>query len=79
VEAPLAFLGLLVEPVIQPDAPFSALDGHGHEALLGLPCEVSTNGVLLIPKLELEGNSVEGIHHPWISIRKSQVELEGKC
>jgi hypothetical protein len=52
----LAFLGLLVKPVCQPDVLFLALDGCGRKASPGLPCEVSTNGVLLIPKLEVEGN-----------------------
>jgi hypothetical protein len=74
-EALLAFLGLLVEPAIQLDASFPALYGRGRKASPGLPCKVSMNGVLLISTLELEGNSVEGINHPWISIRKSQVEL----
>ncbi len=36
----------------------------------GLPCQVSTDGVSLIPTLELKGNSVEGLHHPWICISK---------
>jgi hypothetical protein len=73
-EALLAFHGLLVKPACQPDASFPALDGHGCKALPGLPCKVSTNGVSLIPTLEVEGNSVEAIHNPWIFISKSQVE-----
>jgi hypothetical protein len=74
-EALLVFLGLLVKPACQPDASFPALDGCGRKALPGLPCKVSsTNGVSLIPTLEVEGNSVEAIHYPWISISKSQVE-----
>jgi hypothetical protein len=72
-EVLLAFLGLLVKPAIQLDALFPALDGHGREALPGLPCKVSTNGVSSIPTLELKGNSVECIHHPWICISKAQV------
>jgi hypothetical protein len=74
-EALLAFYGLLVEPAFQPDALFSALDGRGHKASPGLLCKVSTNGVLLIPTLEVESNSIEAIHYPWISISKSQVEI----
>jgi hypothetical protein len=65
-EALLAFLGLLVEPACQPDASFLALDGCGCEALPGLPCEVSMNGVSSKPTLEVEGNSIEAIHYPWI-------------
>jgi hypothetical protein len=68
MEALLAFLGLLVEPAFQPDALFPALDGCGRKASLGFPCKVSMNGVSLIPILELEGDSIEGIHHPWISV-----------
>ncbi len=71
----LAFLGLLVKPAFQPDALFPALDGRGHEASPGLPCEVLTNGLSLIPTLEVKGDSVEAIHYPWISISKSQVEI----
>jgi hypothetical protein len=74
-EALLAFLGLLVKPAIQPDALFPALDGCGREALPGLPCEVLANGVLSIPTLEVEGDSIEATHYPWISISKSQVEI----
>jgi hypothetical protein len=74
-EALLAFLGLLVKPAFQPDAPFPALGGRGREVLPGLPCKVLTNGVSLIPLLEVKGNSVEAIHYPWISISKSQVEI----
>jgi hypothetical protein len=74
-EALLAFVGLLVEPAFQPDASFPALDGCGHKALPGLPCKVLTNGVLLILSLEAEGDSIEAIHSPWISISKSQVEI----
>jgi hypothetical protein len=73
-EALLAFLGLLVEPACQPDASFLALDSCGHEASPGLQCEVLTNGVSSIPTLEVEGNSVEVSHYPWIYISKSQVE-----
>jgi hypothetical protein len=74
-EALLAFLGLLIEPAFQPDASFPALDGCGREALPGLLCKVSMNGVSSIPTLEVEGNSIEAIHYPWISISKSQVEI----
>ncbi len=73
-EALLAFLGLLVKPVFQPDVLFPALDGNGRKALPGLLCKVSANGVLSIPTLEVEGNSIEASHYPWISISKSQVE-----
>ncbi len=74
-DALLAFLGLLVEPVFLPDALFSALVGHGCEALPGSLCKVSMNGVSSIPTLEVEGVSKEVIHYPWISISKSQVEI----
>ena len=30
-----------------------------------MPCQISTNGVSSIPKLELAGNSVDSLHHPW--------------
>jgi hypothetical protein len=73
-EALLAFLGLLVKPAFQPDASFPALDGHGCEASPGLPCEVSMNGVSSILTLEVEGDSIEASHYPWIFISKSQVE-----
>jgi hypothetical protein len=75
VEALLMLDGLLVKPASQPEALLPALDGHGHKALLGLPCKVSMNGVSLIPTLEFKGDSVEGIHHPWICISKSQGEF----
>jgi hypothetical protein len=38
----------------------------------GLPCQVSTNGVSLVPILELKGDSIEGIHPPWMCISMSQ-------
>jgi hypothetical protein len=58
-EAFLALWGLLGKPAIKPDALFPALDCCGGKALPGLPCQVSTNGVSLIPILELMGNSVD--------------------
>ncbi len=54
------------KPAIKQDAPFPALDCCGGEAMPGLPCQVSMSGVLSIPILELKGDSVEGIHHPWM-------------
>ncbi len=72
-EVLLVFLGLLVKPAIQPDALFPALDGYGRKVLPGLPCKVLTNGVSSIPTLELKGDSVEGIQHPWICFSESLV------
>jgi hypothetical protein len=70
---------LLGEPEIQPDAPFPALECCGGKALPGLSCQVSTNGVSLIPTLELKGNSIDGLHHPWICISKSWAFRHGGC
>ena len=68
-EAFLALYVLLGEPAIEPDVPFPALEC----------CQVSTNGVSLIPTLELTGNSVDSLHHPWIFISKSWVCRHGEC
>jgi hypothetical protein len=65
-------LGLLGKPAIQLDVPLPAPDCSGGKAMPGLLGQVSMNGVSLIPTLELEGDSVECIHHPWICISKSQ-------
>jgi hypothetical protein len=70
---------LLGEPAIQPDVPFPALERWGDKASPGLPCQVWTNGVSSIPTLELEGNSVDGLHHPWICISKSWAFRHGEC
>ncbi len=67
----LAMQGLLRKPAIEPDAPFPELDCYGGKATPGSPYMVSTNGVVLIPILELKGDSFEGIHHPWICISMS--------
>ncbi len=69
---------LLGKPAIKLDAPFPALECCGGKES-GLPCQVSTNGLSLIPTLELMGNSVDGLHHPWIFISKSWVCRHGKC
>jgi hypothetical protein len=53
---------LLGKPAIKPDAPFPALDCCGGKTTPGLPCQVSMNGVSSILLLELEGDSIEGIH-----------------
>jgi hypothetical protein len=52
--------------------PFPALDCCPGKATPGLPCQVSTKGLSLIPILELESNSVEGIHPPSMCISISQ-------
>ncbi len=70
---------LLGEPATQPDAPFPALECCGGEASPGLPCQVSTNEVSLMPTLELKVNSVDGLHHPWICISKSRAFRHGGC
>jgi hypothetical protein len=53
------------------------------EASPGLLCQVLTDGVSLIvsliPTLELKGNSVDGLHHPWICISKSWAFRHGEC
>jgi hypothetical protein len=72
-------LGFLGKPAIQPDAPLPALYRSGSKAAPGLPCKVSTNGVLSIPTLDLEGSSVDGIHHPWICISKSREIRHAVC
>ncbi len=54
---------LLGKPATQPDALFPALECCGAKASPGLPCQVLTNGVSLIPTLELKGNSIDGLHH----------------
>ena len=46
--------------------PFPALDSCGGKVMPGLLCPVLMNGVSSIPILELKGNSIEGIHHPWM-------------
>jgi hypothetical protein len=52
--------GLLGKPAIKPDVPFPALDCCGGKALPGLPCKVSTNGMLLITVLEGGNNGIHG-------------------
>jgi hypothetical protein len=75
-----ALLGLLGRLAIQPDAPLPALYCSGGKVMLGLPCQVSTKGVLLIPTLDLEGNSIDGNHHLLICISKSKGEFRhGVC
>jgi hypothetical protein len=54
---------MLGKPAIKPDVPFPALDCCGGKALPGLPCQVSKDGVLSIPTLELKGNSID-VRHP---------------
>ncbi len=67
------------EPAIKPDAPFPALECCGGKATLGLPCQVSTNGMSSIPTLSLTGNSVDGLHHPWIFVGKSCIFVGKYC
>ncbi len=61
VEVLLGFLG---KSAIQLGAPLPALYCSGGKATPGLLCQVSTNGVLLIPTLDLKGDSVDGFHRP---------------
>ena len=70
---------LLGEPAIEPDVPFPALECCRGKATPGLLSQVSTNGVLPIPKLELAGNSIDSLHHLWMFISKSWVCRHGKC
>ncbi len=72
-------LGLLGKPAIQPDAPLLALYHSGSKTMPGLLCQVLTNEVSSMPTLELEGNSIDGLHHPWICISKSWVFRHGGC
>jgi hypothetical protein len=52
-ETLLTQLGLCnSKPAVEPDAPFSALEGGGGEATPGLPCKVSPDGMMAIPKLD---------------------------
>ena len=57
----------------------SALDCCGGKASPGLPCQVSMDGVSLVPTLELKGNSVDVHHHPWICISKSWAFRHDEC
>jgi hypothetical protein len=59
VEALLALKGMLGKPLIEPNVLFPALDCCGNKALPGLPCQVSTNGVSLIPVLEGGHNGIQ--------------------